>query len=310
LALGASEFDALLAGLGLRVPLGSTELLAEVSSDILLGGDAPGFSKSAVRGHLGARFKLTQALALQATGTVSLSSRSELDPDSSLIPIEPRFGVSFGLRYRIIDGLIPTEAPPPPPKPLPKLEAGPVKPEPSPAKENVPAAPPPTGSVQVVVVDQGTNHPLSDATVEIVVEGQARQLEFASGSTFKLDDVPVGPAEIVVRAERLKDWRLPVTVSADEPVEITAEMTHSANSGQIRGLIRGFDSGGLKALVRIEPGNREVESAEDGSFRIDLPPGEYSVEVTLEGYRSQRMKAVVGKDGVVVLNVDLIKRRP
>src|SRR5690606_4271807 len=132
--------------------------------------------------------------------------------------------------------------------------------------------PPPTNVLRVTVVDKSTGHPLSDAEAEIVVGGEVRKLLFVTGSTFEIDEVPVGSAELVVRAERLKDWRQPIQVTEGEPVVIQAEMIPAANSGQIRGLVRGFDGKGLRAQVRIEPGGHAVQSDEDGSFRIDVPP--------------------------------------
>ena len=167
--------------------------------------------------------------------------------------------------------------------------------------------PPATTSVAVQVVDRETGHPLSDAVVELVVDGETLPFEFVTGSTFRLQEAPVGTAELVVRAERLQDYRQPLEMTEGEPIQLTVEMTSSANSGQIRGLIRGFDGNGLVAQIRIQPGDRELVSGPDGAFRVDVAPGTYRVEVTREGYRSQRLKAVVGKNGVLVLNVDLIK---
>ena len=105
----------------------------------------------------------------------------------------------------------------------------------------------------------------------------------------------------------MKDWRKPIQVTAGEPIEIKVEMVPAANSSQIRGLIRGFDGKGLEAQVRIQPGAHEVRSAADGAFLVDVPPGKYTVEVSVEGYRSQKLTAQVGKDGVIVLNIDMLK---
>ncbi len=307
LALGASGYDAVLVGIGTSVPLDGVELLAEVSGDILIGRGAPGLAESPLRASLGVRAALSDVAALQLLGTASLSSRPDLEPASPLVPIEPRLGALLGFRYRFWQGPeVPLARDSPetrrgaPPPESPRK----VAPPPEPPKK---AEPPPTNTVRITVVDKNTNHPLSDAEAEIILDGEVRSLKFVTGSTFELSDVPIGRAELVVRADRLEEWREPVEVTAGEPVEIQVAMTPVANSGQIRGLIRGFDGKGLKAQVRIEPGGHQVESTGDGAFRVDVPPGKYDVEVSLDGYRTQKLKAQVGKDGVVVLNVDMMK---
>jgi len=311
LALGISECDAVLAGFGLSVPLGRAELLAEMSSDVLVGSDAPGFTKSPLRADVGARFFMTLHTALQALLTTSLSERPEVGPGEPLVAIEPRLTFLLGFRHRFYVG---TEAASVAPVPSPK-QAKPALPQPERQPEAKPEAKPgvlphPTTSVEVRVVDKDTGHPLSDAVVEFVVDGETLPLGFVTGSTFRLEKAPVGTAELVVRAERMHDYHQTLQTIDGRPVQMTVEMTSSANSGQIRGLIRGFDGSGLVAQIRIQPGNREFLSDSDGAFRVDVPPGRYRVEVTREGHRSQRLEAVVDKDGVVVLNVDLIKGGP
>lgn len=299
LALGASEFDAVLVGVGAIVPLARAELLAEVSGDVLVGSGAPAFGESPLRASAGARLGLSEAAAVELRGDISLSSRPELGAESPLIPIEPRFSILAGFRYRFWNGPEPEPAPvvAPPPKPKRSVAAPPV----------TPVAPAPTNTVRVTVVDKTTGHPLSDAEAEIIVGGQVRKLPFVTESTFEIVEVPVGSAELVVRAERLKDWRQQIQVTEGEPLVVQVEMIPAANSGQIRGLIRGFDGKGLRAQVQIEPGAHSVQSDADGSFRVDVPPGNYKVEVSVEGYRTQKLTARVGKDGVLVLNVDMLK---
>ena len=307
LALGISGFDAVLAGLGLSVPLGSAELLAEMSGDVLVGSDAPGFMKSPLRADVGARFFMTPHSALQALLTTSLSERPKVGPGEPLVAIEPRFTFLLGFRHRFYLG---TEATSVAPVPSPK-QSKPVLPQRERQPETKPVAlPHPTTSVEVRVVDKNTGHPLSDAVVELIVDGETIPLGFVTESTFRLEKAPVGTAELVVRAERMHDYHRTLQTIDGRPVQMTVEMTSSANSGQIRGLIRGFDGNGLVAQIRIQPGNREFLSDSDGAFRVDVAPGTYRVEVTREGHRSQRLEAVVDKDGVVVLNVDLIKGGP
>ncbi len=86
-------------------------------------------------------------------------------------------------------------------------------------------------------------------------------------------------------------------------------MLPAENSGQIRGLVRGFDGRALAAHVQIEPGARNEHAGADGVFSVDVPPGRYRVKVYLDGYQSQERVVDVGKNGVMVLNVDLQRGR-
>lgn len=304
LALGASEFDAVLVGLGAILPIAQAELLAEVSGDLLVGSGAPPLGQSPLRASVGARLGISDVATLSLESDVALSQRPELGPDAPLIPIEPRFSILAGFRYRFRNGPEPKRAPraAPPSRAEPEVAA----PPPEPATPT----PPPTNTVRVTVVDKSTGHPLSDAEAELIVDGRVLPLSFVTESTFEVGTIPVGPAELVVRAERLKDWRQPIQIGAGEPLELRVEMIPAANSGQIRGLVRGFDGKGLRARVSIEPGAQAVHSDADGSFRVEVPPGKYTVEVSVDGYRTQKLTARVGKDGVVVLNVDMLREAP
>ena len=179
LALGVSEFDAVLVGVGAIVPVASTELLAELSGDVLVGSGAPEFSQSPLRASAGARIGLSDRAHIEVLGDVSLSSRPDLGPDAPLIPIEPRFSLMAGFRYRFWNGPKPSAVtqPPPEPKKQPVVAPPPKQPEPLP--------PPPVNSVRINVVDKTTGHPLSDAEAEIVIAGQARKLLFVTESTFE-----------------------------------------------------------------------------------------------------------------------------
>jgi uncharacterized membrane protein len=82
-------------------------------------------------------------------------------------------------------------------------------------------------------------------------------------------------------------------------------MQTASAEGQVRGLVRSFDGKGLPAKVSIEPGGIEAEAGADGSFNVDVAPGTYTVTVQSEGYGKQTHRVKVGRDGVVVLNVDM-----
>lgn len=309
IALGISEFDAVLVGVGTVVPLGAVNLLGEVSADILVGSGAPSISESPLRADLGVRLGLGSSSALELLLEGALGSRPDVEPGAALVPIEPRLTALVGFRHRFVDGPPPPAVAPPPPPPQateqPKPEQAP-KPKPPPPPE--PKAIP-TNHLRVTVVDQ-TGHPLSDAKVELKTPEGVRVLDFVEGSTFEARDVQVGQYEVIVTAERLKPHEETVSITEGEPVQIEVSLQPAVDSGQLRGLVRSFDGQGLRATITVEPGEHHVEAGADGAFTLDVPPGSYTVRIEAEGYATQRRKVKVSLDGVVVLNVDMQRVKP
>jgi hypothetical protein len=165
-----------------------------------------------------------------------------------------------------------------------------------------------TGKLSVTVFDH-SGHPLSDATAKLVTDSGELDLVFERGATFSADVVPIGRAELVVRAERMQEFRQFVEISKGQLVELRINLIAADLSGQLRGQIRSFDGTLLPARVRIEPGEREVQADLDGTFRVDVLPGKYQVRVSLDGYKTQLRTVDVRKNAVMVLNVDLEKER-
>ncbi len=61
--------------------------------------------------------------------------------------------------------------------------------------------------------------------------------------------------------------------------------------------------------MRLEPAGLEVTADTDGSFQVDVPPGRYTVVVTLAGFEGQRRPVEVEDEGVAVLNIELRRAR-
>ena len=76
----------------------------------------------------------------------------------------------------------------------------------------------------------------------------------------------------------------------------------AATTGQVRGLIDSA-AGPLAATLRILPGGQQIQTPADGTFAIDLPPGDYEIIITVPGRREQRKNVHVEADGVVLLSV-------
>ena len=78
--------------------------------------------------------------------------------------------------------------------------------------------------------------------------------------------------------------------------------------GKIRGVVRDFRGQPVLAKVTILPSTKEgkeITADANGSFSIDVAPGEYEVVVEHPNYRAQRKQVKVEKGLVTILNIDL-----
>lgn len=316
LALGLSDYPAILVGVGVLAPVAPYELLGEISGDVLVLAGSPTVMQSPMRVDLGVRRTLSKHWFVELIGEVSLSQRPDVAPNAPLIPIEPRFYVGCGVRYRLEffgngQQAVPVKMASPVERKA--QHASPVAnvAESTGAPTSVEASGEPsvsTGQLSVTIFDH-SGHPLSDATAKLVTDSGEVLLVFEQGATFGSDAIPIGRAELVVNAELMQEFRQSVEISKGQHLELRINLLAAELSGQLRGQVRSFDGKHLPAFVRIEPGDREVQADEEGTFRLDLKPGKYQVKVSLEGYKTQLRTVEVRKNGVMVLNVDLEKER-
>lgn len=250
---------------------------------------------------------MSRALQLELLAELALSARPEITSSSPLIPIEPRIGISIGLRYRVWE---PRKSVVGPPEPT-RDEALETPTDSNPEKPDATVAAGvhrPEGRISVDVLDSA-GHPLSDAVVELSNEQGVRRLDFQSGATYTLEGVDKGRAQLKVKADLMREWSKDIEISDSEPMKLEVTLALGETSGQIRGLVRGFDGKPLAAHVHIEPGGHDVSVSDDGGFSVNVDPGKYRVKIELEGYEPQLREVAVRKNGVMVLNVDLKKGR-
>lgn len=303
ISLGLSNSNAILAALGLARRFGDRgEAFVELSADMLAGEDAPAFGSSPLRAALGGRYFATSAWQFDLTTLVSLSSRPEIGENDPLVPIEPRIVVALGARYSVgLHAQAPIEH---------EVEAPPTQVEP------VDAAPPkPAPKVAVsgsLVDDKG--EALPEVRVTMHAEGgDTREAISDANGRYSFDAVQVGPASFEVEATGFESQTWQLEVRPDMPQDGPRALKPKTDSGVLRGLIRTFQSEPLRAqiVVRDKRGRAVAtrESAEDGHFEIDVPPGAYEVTISARGYRTQRRATRVEGNGVAILNVDMREDR-
>ncbi|HXK18445.1 MAG TPA: carboxypeptidase-like regulatory domain-containing protein, partial [Polyangiaceae bacterium] len=291
-ALGVSDFNAVLAGLGAGYPVGRTLLFGEVTGQILLG--SPKLAASPIWVTLGARHQLgTSGLSAELSLDALASARPDVAPGAALFPIEPRVTLHVGLSYRF--GQTPESkpavvAPAPAPAPAPTPAATPSAPEPS--------------SVELVLLDE-RGQPLARASVAVVApEGETPLVETEPGH-YRLQEARPGRAHLRIKAEGFRPVERDIEVTAGKPLRLDVRSELALPAGQVRGLVRSLRGKPLAASVRLEPGGAETKTDAEGFFQIDVPPGQYEVVIEAPGYEAQRRPAKVGEQGVVIVNADL-----
>jgi hypothetical protein len=294
LALGLSDFNAVLAGLGVAYRFGADgEVFAEFSGDFLVGQGAPPLGESPLRAAFGGRYLITGALQAELTSTVGLSSRPVAGPGDPLVPIDPRFSIVAGLRYAF--GVFRSE-------PLAgATEVG--------VEGDAGQGWPLTGTL----VDD-TGEPVTEAEV-IVRAGAARESRTITDAQgrYHFGDVPAGPVQVEVRATGFDVSRWQATVPESHAQEPRVLRRGGATTGLMRGLIRSFGSEPLSAHVQFKTrAGKVVATAETdsaGRFEVELPAGSYQVAISATGYVTHKVSVVVESRGVAILNVDMRERQ-
>ncbi len=293
LSLGLSSSNAALVGVGASAAVAPhTDVLGELSADLLVGSSAPPASKSPMRVGVGARQHLSDALLLELVAEVSPSGRPSLTPADPLVPVEPRFSVMAGVRYRL-----PFDQPA-----APAVEASPeIREKPAPT-----AVKPPTAADLTVHVSGQGGAPLENVVVEVRVGEKTERLSAGADGNFVGHGLPVGPAHVTVNADGFSSLEKDVEIGGQgEPVAL--ELSPAPPSGQLRGLVRSFNGKGLAASIRVEPLGVEAKADAEGNFTLDVPPGNYEVVIRADRFKPQRRKIHVDQNGVTVLNAELFE---
>jgi hypothetical protein len=210
-AIGLSDFDAVVAGVGVRADLGAGAILAELGGDILVGSGAPSFTESPLHVSAGLDYALGEAgTRLRVVLSAALSARPKIDVQGDLVPILPRVWLLLG----ITQDLFKEAAPEPvqvgePAEPPPPVEEAVVEPVVEPAQ--------PRGVIRVFVRDTDWGEALE---ASITVLQSDKEEPAATGRTTRLSEgvveLPVAPGkyEVLIEAKGYSAQRR--TLSVDE----------------------------------------------------------------------------------------------
>ncbi len=303
-ALGASEFNSVLASVGAGYQVGNGLLMGELSLQAFTRSGM--FSESPQRVALGYRHQLSEGLEVEGFVRINANSQPSVTPDAPLLPVEPRAGGWLGVR--IAFGSPPAaEEPDTLPETDPTDDEKKVEtPEPNPQPvEKATAAP-----VSGVVLD-AEGAPLAQVEVELEVGEYSKTVTTDGQGKYVFDQVPFGKGQLRAKTVDYDPVTLDVDVSGKgERVELPqVRMKLQALAAQLQGLVQTFDGKPVAATITITPPGKQHRAGADGRFSIDVEPGTYTVKISAPGFAPQSHVVTVGEKAVVVVNADLRKAR-
>ena len=294
LSLGVSDVGAVVLGLGGVYSSESVEVFLDWGYRLYVGsGNVTG--SSPMRVALGARFwAVPEVFFIGLAADMRVTAQSALLVASGMTnaPVEPGFTAHLNLGVRVG-----AETPA-----LVVVEQDDTDPDPVPDPDPVA---PTSGSAMGRITDPEGN-PLVGASVELTDSASTvRTASTDEEGRWRLDEVPLGEAHYRVTAQDFDLLEGTTNVTA-EPAEVTATpMVRHLPQAELRGVIQGGNGQPIVAHIQIAPIGRELDTDAEGSFTIEVPPGEYDVTVSAPGHREQTRHVSVEERGVVVLNAQL-----
>jgi hypothetical protein len=163
-------------------------------------------------------------------------------------------------------------------------------------------------TVRGTVVDPD-GRPIGGASVTIVqpdVAGSA-PIELTADADGKFTTtLDGGQVQLVARAKEYKETSTDATIAPGSNTEITAKVVRAIRQGQLRGQVLSFKGEPLAATITVKGKSTTTATAgADGYFTIELPEGTFTVEISADGFATQKRSVGIKLDGVTVLNVDL-----
>jgi hypothetical protein len=193
--------------------------------------------------------------------------------------------------------------------PFEKREAAPAVPAPeTPPHTAEKPGPVATSTASVsVIVHKEDGSPAPDASVTVRVGEFTKRAEPAADGKFTIEGIPQGEGELEISAEGAETVKKPIRFSGGAAEAVDVALPKAMPQGEVRGLIRSFNGHGLAASIRVEPIGVEAKADAQGSFKIDVPPGDYEVVIKAEHFKEQRRKVHVDLNGVTILNAEMFE---
>jgi hypothetical protein len=312
-SLGVSEFNAMIGGLHAIVPLDKAWVAAELSGDLFLGSRHP---SPTLRAGMSAGYYVASRVSLFAFAQTAMTGEITAEQVATkavpLKPYETTFTVGAGVSMSFGGGSSGIASKPE--SPLTTTECKhPENPDPNdPADKDCPARVSKKASVSGKVLDDA-GQPVVGAKVRVRVADKQGEATTDQSGEWNVADLPLGDCEISADVDGKKPNNGSMVLIEGKNVAPALTLETELPPGEIRGLVRAQSSGKpLTAKISIAatektPGQDTVCAA-DGTFGVQLPPGNYAVTVSIDGYQPQTLTVTITKDEVVIKNVDLRKK--
>jgi hypothetical protein len=309
-SLGVSEFHAVVAGVHLGLPIGTKAYVGlESSVDFFIGeGETPLGSSTPheapgplIRFGASAGFHITPQYTFMAfvegSKVPGILRAEAIAGDIRLIAYEPAITGGIGFQARF---------------------GGPAAPSGVIVKNVVPVSFDLFASADGEVVDEA-GKPVVGAKVVVKLKNNTGTAVTDDKGAWRVDKLPIGKklndvdtiddaaGEVTVEVDGKKPAKTAITLKVgDNKVERLA-LDPILPPGQLRAVVRSVVTGKplAGATVTIEPGAIKATSAADGTFTVDLAPGQYKITVSSPGLAEQQLDVTIDPNGVAIKNIEL-----
>jgi hypothetical protein len=323
-SLGVSDYHALFGAAQLRIPAGKAWVGIEGSLDAFVGGPPSAEagevqraelarSKLIVRGGVVGGYFITErysAIAFFEAAKVPGVNDAQIDDDNiPLVPYEPVFTAGIGFQARFG-----------------AKSAGPGYAQRECARRDPPDCPdikvPLLTEVSGTVVDNN-GKPVVGAKVTLTLKNsQVTPVVTDDKGAYQFKGVPIGHRLAEKSTLEESAAQVAVEVGTMKPgIASIAQIAEGTNQvppitlepvlppGQLRGVVRSLPGGKAVsgATITIAGSKQKAETGADGTFQIDLAPGQYKIKVTSRGLKDQELDVTIDPNGVAIKNIDLQK---
>ena len=234
----------------------------------------------------GARYRPTPHFQLELLLGVSPSGRPTFTDDEPLAVVQPRLAGVLSATFAWPWQTEQPRAAAPPPAPAAR-----------------PAAKPPAQLRGQVLTPSG--EPLPEAALTLSGGDAQHATTTDAQGVFTFAALPAGQYTLRVVAKGFIADQQSLDLHDGDASELRITLKRELPQGQIRGTVRRFNGKAVVASIAIAELGITQQSLDDGTFEINVPPGEYTVEVKARGFRPQTRKAQVDLNGVAILIVEL-----